>query len=81
MRKWSYEMNVHMWTECSHVDGMFTCGRNVHMWTECSHVHIRKVEKGCVLIPRALAVSRQLCFSNRRANLGGLANSWTRTAL
>jgi len=23
----------------------------------------------------------QLCFRNRRANLGGLANSWTRTAL
>jgi len=30
---------------------------------------------------RALGHRRQLRFSNRRANLGGLANSWTRTAL
>jgi len=34
-----------------------------------------------VLKGRGFRSKNQLRFSNRRANLGGLANSWTRTAL
>jgi len=61
--------DAHMCAGCSHVCGMLTCVHDAHM---CAS---RRYKSNMLVNFPSQDIPEQLCSSNRRANLGGLANS------
>jgi len=67
--------------KCLSKDKLKSCDLLWNVLTKINQEMNVSTRYGRIAYPKSVSRKIQLCSSNRRANLGGLANSWTRTAL